>query len=435
MQTLGLDIGTTSISAVVCEEGAVLASKTIDNDSNIGGETWESLQDAGIIFRLAKSLVESLLMDFPDLSAIGLTGQMHGILYLDAQGNPVSPLYSWKDGRGDLPYSESETWAQHLSNVSGHALSTGFGGVTHAFNVARHLVPEEAVVFCTIGDFIAMKLSGGATPLIHPTNAASLGFFDRKKNIFDLVALEKVGLSPSLFPDLARDDYLEGDLHGVKIAPAIGDNQASFLGATEEDKQALLINFGTGSQISLYSPNYMALPGLDTRPYMDGGYLLVGAALAGGLSFAYLENFFRKTVAMVTGKEEKCYGSMMATLDRADPEDFTRAPVISPLFQGSREDPSLTASITGLRPDNFTPLHFIIGMMKGMSRELYLMYEIYRDRGGKRPDRLIGSGNGLRLNPYLRAIVEEDFGGRLELSGQTEEAAYGAAMYAGKFTR
>lgn len=434
MLTLGLDIGTTSISAVVCEDNSVIASRTIDNDSNLSGEEWESLQDAEKILALSCELLTSLFAEFPAISGIGVTGQMHGILYLDAEGDPISPLINWKDGRGDLLADDQKTWAQDLSQQTGYRLSTGYGALTHYVNEKKGWVPQGAKVICTIGDYIAMKLAGRKSPQIHPTNAASLGLFDLQKGSFDQLALKKVGINPDLFPEVSKEGFLGRTEKGKNVVQAIGDNQASFLGASEGAKDSLLINIGTGSQISIYSPHYMEISSLETRPYVDGGWLLVGAALSGGLSFALLESFFRQSVKMVTGEEKNCYGPMMEFMEDIDPRSLKNAPVISPLFYGTRQDPTLTTSITDLHPDNFTPQHFIFSMMKGMSHELYQMYEGYLAQEAKRPEHMIGSGNGLRRNPYLVQIIEEEFGGQLHLSGQIEEAAYGAGLYASSFT-
>ena len=114
MKTIGIDIGTTTISAVVMEtEGRkLLASRTIPNGSFIQTDReWERIQDVSLLMNKAKELLDSFLEEFPDTKAIGLTGQMHGMLYTDAAGRCVSPLYTWEDGSGhglwagDLPLS------------------------------------------------------------------------------------------------------------------------------------------------------------------------------------------------------------------------------------------------------------------------------------------------------------------------------------------
>lgn len=87
MKTLGLDIGTTSISAVVYDtESGVLTAKSVQNGSFLPSHGWERLQDPGVIFGKATALITQLLEIHPEVQALGVTGQMHGILYLDGNG-------------------------------------------------------------------------------------------------------------------------------------------------------------------------------------------------------------------------------------------------------------------------------------------------------------------------------------------------------------
>ena len=428
MKVLGIDIGTTTISAVVYAEGqGVLTAKTVSSDSFLPGESWEKIQDPKVIYNKAMASIHEMLALHPDIQAIGVTGQMHGIVYLDAAGDPVSPLYIWQDGRGDLPYDGSTTWAGHLSIITGYEVATGYGMVTHCYNLNHGLVPENATVFCTIHDYLAMKLAGRTVPLTEPTDAASLGLFDSPNGCFDAAALRVSGIDCALVPGLITDPCLGVGPLGIPVYAAIGDNQASFLGATGGRTDVLLVNMGTGSQISVYSPDYMKTTTLETRPFPDGGWLLVGASLCGGRAYALLENFFRQTVKMVTGSESSVYDAMARLLDTAE---VTDAPTVCTLFQGTRKDPTLRGSVTGLSTENFTPLHLIQGVMQGMADELFEMYRGYLDLGGQRPAAMIGSGNGLRKNPHLCRIMEKTFGCPLILSENNEEAACGAAIYA-----
>ena len=429
MKTFGLDIGTTTISAVAYDsDRGVIASRTVKNDSFLTGESWERIQAPAVIEAAAMESVAVLLAEHPDVTAIGITGQMHGILYLDGNGTPVSPLYTWQDGRGDLPHPGGGTWASQLSEQSGYELATGYGLVTHAYNLHHGLVPKEATVFCTIHDYLAMKLAGRTRPVMDASDAASLGFF--RRGDFDRTALAKAGIDDCFLPQVADDPRLGVSAWGIPVYAAIGDNQASFLGATGGRTDVLLVNMGTGSQISLYSPDHLQTATLETRPFPDGGWLLVGASLCGGRSYALLENFFRQTVQMVNGSADSVYDSMERLLDASvAPVDY---PAVNTLFQGTRKNPTLRGSITGLSTDNFTPLHLLYGVMQGMADELYGMYRGYLDLGGKPPAVMIGSGNGLRKNRHLRRIMEKTFGCPLILSENMEEAACGAAIYAAR---
>lgn len=431
MKTLGLDIGTTSISAVIFQEKTgVLEAKTIANGTFLPSEGWERLQDPAAIWQKASALAETLLQRHPDVQAIGVTGQMHGIVYLDTDGEAVSPLYTWQDGRGDLPFDETASWAEHLSALSGYPLSTGYGMVTHFYNLHHGLVPENAVCLCTIGDYIAMKLAGLTRPRIEPTNGASLGLFHLGNRCFDPEALLRADIDGAILPKIADTPLLGIGALGIPVYAAIGDNQAAFLGAVGDRQDALLVNVGTGSQVAVYSSKFLRVPGLETRPFPDGGWLLVGASLCGGRSYALLESFFRQTVKMVTGSEQSAYAAMNHALEEAG--NVENAPCTTTTFQGTRQDASLRGSISGIGIDNFTPVHLMHSFMNGMAQELYGMYRSFLDAGGTAPETIIGSGNGLRKNVHLCRTFEAVFGCPLILSSCEEEAACGAAMYAAK---
>jgi len=428
MKYLGLDIGTTSISAVVSENGTVLESLTCPNDSfMIGAHSWERMQDPNKIRNAALASVETLLSHHTDVSAIGVTGQMHGIVYLDRFGNPVSPLYTWQDGRGDCLYDDAHTYASVLSMRTGYSLASGYGMVTHFYNIQRGLIPDDAVVFCTIHDYIAMVCAGQTVPMIEASDAASLGIYHVKDRIFDCAAMEQAGISTDMLPEQACAEPLGYYHDRIPVYPAIGDNQASFLGAVGENMHSMLVNVGTGSQFSVYSPDYLECSVLETRPFPTGGYILVGASLCGGYAYALLEGFFRQTADMLGVSTESCYPAMARMLESAEkPQNL---PTILLLFSGTRQNPSLRASISGLDTDNLTPQHLVWAMLYGIAMELYGMYCSYRTIAGEALP-LVGSGNGLRKNRALQKCFAEVFGTALSLCTNEEEAALGAARYA-----
>ena len=86
MKTLGIDIGTTSVSLSVLdgESGEQVKAVTVGNDSFIEtAEPWARLQDAEAIRHKVLEETERILSEYQDVGGIGLTGQMHGILYVD----------------------------------------------------------------------------------------------------------------------------------------------------------------------------------------------------------------------------------------------------------------------------------------------------------------------------------------------------------------
>ena len=427
MKILGLDIGTTTVSAVVWQDGRVLDSVTEKNDSFLQTDhSFERLQDVSYISRIAFDVVEQMFAAHSDIKRIGLTGQMHGIVYLDAKGNAVSSLYTWQDSRGDLLCENGESYAAYISRITGHSVASGYGMVTHFYNVRNDLVPATATSFCTIHDYLAMLLAGNTKPIIDPSDAASLGLFDVKKGCFDLDAVSKIGVDKTMLPCLAETAVIGRYKGRADVYVAIGDNQASFLGALDGNRNGMLVNVGTGSQFSVYSRDYMVGDLLETRPFPSGGYLLVGASLCGGRAYALLEKFFRQVGEMLGCQCDSVYGSMERLIQEEAPDDL---PKIVPLFCGTRKDPTYRGSIEGLTAENFTPQHLIFGMMEGMTYELYEMYQSYLRSGGE-PVALYGSGNGLRKNKRLQICFEKMFEQNVIICDQPEEAATGVAIFA-----
>lgn len=428
MVSIGLDIGTTSISAVAFDSDyTVLDALTIPNQAALPSpRPWERLQDPAVILRLSLDAVQALGEKFPQAACVGVTGQMHGIVYLDATGEPCSPLYTWQDGRGDLEAPQGGSYAQRLSALSGYPMSTGFGLTTHFYNVLHRLVPADAVTLCTIADYVAMAISGRTRPLVDPSNAASLGLYRLTEDSFDLQALEAAGMDPALLPAVGRGLLPEVGPLGLRVAAAIGDNQASFLGAANGDVSRALINLGTGGQFSAYTDQARLVPGLELRPFPGGGFLLVGASLCGGKAYALLEQFFRQCVEMVTGAPcPPCYDAMARMLGAELPPD---CPVVETTFNGTRQDPTRSGAFLQVTGRNFTPLHWTYGLMQGMLQELYQMYQAYCSVCPS-PSGLVGSGNSLRKNRRLQELAQARFSLPFFLSPNREEAACGAALY------
>lgn len=201
MKAIGIDIGTTTISGVVVEvderrNSTVIEAKTIQNGSFIGtSNEWERIQDAEKIIQKAKVVVDEFIDKYPDAHNIGLTGQMHGIVYLNAEGRSVSPLYTWQDGRGNICDDKTgKSLLKEIEEKCQYKAASGYGLITHLYNEKHHLVPIEANTFCTIMDYLGMCLTKRAHPLVHVSNAASFGFFDVQKKCFETDWLNKISL-------------------------------------------------------------------------------------------------------------------------------------------------------------------------------------------------------------------------------------------------
>lgn len=479
MKAIGLDIGTTTVCGVLVDTktGELLDAKTLTNDSVIESvHTYERTQDADKILVKCKNILEEYLSEQEDIMSIGVTGQMHGIVYVDENGVAVSPLYTWQDGRGDLccpdiqndiqkklTVADSEivenidngnkvadnaevaelgnsaiTYAAELSKITGYHMASGFGLTTNYYNTKHGLVPEEAKSFCTIPDYVAMSLAGEKRPKMHQTMAASLGLYNMKAGDFDRTSVEKAGMNPELLPEVATTSTTCGaytaDMEKypayagktIPVAVAFGDNQASFLGSVNQDCKVLL-NVGTGGQVSVYSEELIKADGIECRPYLKGSYLMAGSSLCGGYSYNLVKRFFEEIYALAgVGCPKDIYSIMNRIAGEAAEKEKTLT--VDTRFNGSRENPALTGSITGLTVDTFHPGDLAYGVLRGLCEELYQFYNVLPEKL-KDGSHFVGSGNGIRKNPLLQKIASDRFRMKLRIPKYAEEAAYGAVLF------
>ncbi len=422
MRSVGLDIGTTTISAVIVDfnKKEVEKSYTIDNDSFIHTEyEWEKIQDADKIIKKTVKLLETILNEFDNIGWIGLTGQMHGILYVDKEGKNISPLYTWQDGRG-------ENICKDMAKRYGVKVSTGYGLVTHMYNLKNNLVPKNAAKICTIMDYLGMVLTRRKEPYIHSSNAASLGMFDVAKKCFMKEELKKLAVDIDILPKVTDSYDVIGVYKGIPVMTAIGDNQASFLGSVKNMEKSILVNMGTGGQVSVLSDKVCIGEGIECRPFNEGKYLIVGSSLCGGRAYALLQNFFKSYTEAAGVKGIDHYAVMASLLDNENIHN--KKLCIDTSFSGSRANPDKRGSITNIDTNNFTPQAFIRGVLEGMADELYQMYSAVDEEVKLNKKIIVASGNGIRKNVHLQRIMEAKFRMKIQMAQNMEEAASGAAM-------
>ena len=408
MKVIGIDIGTTSISGVVldAESGNIVKTKNLNSEAFIDTlNDWEKIQSVGKIISIASEILDSFLDEFwGEILAIGLTGQMHGIVYVDSEGSAVSPLYTWQDGRGNLSYGDT-TYAEYLGSFS------GYGNVTDFYNRENGLVPKDAVTYCTIHDYLGMVLCKNKRPILHSTDAASLGLFDVERKVFNYS-----------YEALVTDAFeIIGTYKEIPVSVAIGDNQASVF-STLKDEGELLINVGTGSQISIVSNHPIVSDNVESRPYLDGKYLIVGAALCGGRAYSIFKDFYKALFDAAECKDVDVYGVMAKLLENKAETSLC----VDTRFAGTRAKSDIRGSITDISVDNFTPSDLTFGVLNGMMRELNDMYQSM----GEVRKGIVGSGNGIRNNKALVRVAEQVFGDKVKIPRYTEEAACGAALFA-----
>lgn len=417
MKAIGIDIGTTSICLVLYdkESDCVLESINIENCFLQGGY-W---QDPERIVSDIKKNLDTLLRMGEDVAVIGISSQMHGILYIDKNGKAVSPYYTWKETCG-------KEAAKLLYEKTGYPMYTGYGTVTHFVMQEKESIPEMATGFVNIGDYLVMRLCGLNRIKTDCSIAASFGGFQIEQNKFDKEKLLSAGVDISYYPEVEKYGKEAGKYGGVSVMSAVGDNQASFYAAVGNEEGVISINVGTGAQVSVWDYALEPVSESEVRPAITEGYLYVQASVNGGKVYEKLADFFREVIRSFTGQDIDVYEKMEYLGRERNETDLT----VTPALYGGRGKQQGVGSMDNITAENFHPADLIRAYVAGMAEELYRAYVRLplKLRDGRR--KIIASGNGIRKNRLLVHEIEKRFGLPVGFVKWEEEAAVGAALMA-----
>lgn len=453
---LGLDVGTTTVTAVVLDgaTGSVVGSGSVPNaaevtstrDKKRGRSEWDAER---MLAASGEAVRQALANARCSVDGVGVTGQMHGVV-VDCDGEPCGPFIGWQDRRGaDVMGKNSASTVDRIDAEIVRAQldervcrpKAGYLGPTLLWLAEQGKIPEGAVS-SFLPDWVAARFTG-TRPVTDRTNAAGSGLYDVLSDAWALDVADAVGLNRVLLPEVRQSGTAAGRVtleasgltglnEGTPVCVACGDNQASFTGSVGMTEETVLVNVGTGGQMSVRTDLKAACGDLELRPYLDGGYLLVGPGVVGGRTFAWLRDFFAEVGSSLYHAKidpDLLYERMLDQASRieAGSDGLTAEPILT----GTRSNPARRGLLAGLAPTNFSTGHLTRSLLEGVAQQFLLLYDQALQAGVGLRTRLVGSGNGLRRNALLRDCVKAAFGMPVSLPVHTEEAAYGAALLAG----
>ena len=444
---MGIDFGTTKIAVVLVDPGTkeIIASRsketcayTHDHDLLKKEQDVEKIRD--VFISCIKDI--STNTDF-EIVSIGLTGQMHGILGLDAKGDPVTNFVTWQDERGNKTGPEGKTLLIEMEEKGGkRPIASGFGVVTLYDWVVNNNIKALAKI-CSLPDYFGMKLTGKNSPSMDYSMAHSTGVFDIGSLSWDFGYISRLGIDKKYFPDVVPMTTVSGMLNSkllsnlqsknaIPVSAAIGDNQASFIGSVKKHMESILINIGTGSQISFVMEDLEKIEStlkidnydIDVRPFIENKYLVAGSAISGGCVYESIKTFFTKTGEELFGGDvsDIIWQKMEKSALKVENREGLR---VYPLFAGQRSDPEARGRIEGLGLNNLTPSNLIYATLEGIAE---ILKDMIDDSIINEKKYLVGSGNGLRKNAALKMIIARVFKKELIIPSIEEEAALGAAI-------
>ncbi|XP_042287087.1 sedoheptulokinase [Thunnus maccoyii] len=448
---LGLDVGTTSIKAVLLdsESRSVAASHSIPTTSDISDSSGIKAkeQDTVRIIDTLNRCVGLLPRDkLQHVRSIGLSGQMHGVLFWKAKSGcdwsngdfftarDASQLITWQDGRcsssflSSLPQPDS-----HLS------IATGFGCATILWYMKhRPKFLEDFTAAGTIQDYVVSMLCGLDRCVMTPQNAASWGFFNTSSNQWNTDILKGTGFPLHLLPQCVPSGGLAGktcsDWHGIPagtpVGAAMGDFQCSVYSCMSARTDAVL-NISTSAQLTYAMPADFKPPdspqpasSISFFPYFDSSYLAVAASLNGGNVLAtFVEMLTAWMKELGAELNELClYEKLICSALNQETSDLR----VSPTILGERHNPLCLGQVTDISASNLSLGHVTRALCHGVLDNITSMMPAERlQQAGV--SRIVGSGSALARNEVLRQEVERAFPQPV-VYGQNADSAVGVAM-------
>lgn len=293
---LAIDVGSSSIKAAVVaiEDGSWLTTRrwptpTPVPDQPLGRHETHAQSIAAAI----RHIIDDLCEQFPSISAIGFSTQMHGVVLTDEQNRAISPFISWQDDRANERFSDGDSLVDVVRRqVSSPVFArTGINprAGLGALNARRWLdenpvLASDARRVHTLGSFILASVVG--VYCTHLTNAAALGVVDIRVGRWENELIERLGLDDLEFPEIQHEfnpvSTVERNGRHVEIFPDIGDHQASVYGSQRDDADSISISLGTAGIAARTSPKLVPSERYEVRPYVGGRYLQTISRLPGG---------------------------------------------------------------------------------------------------------------------------------------------------------
>jgi sugar (pentulose or hexulose) kinase len=450
-KVIGLDLGTTTITGVVwdTEQGEILRLARRRNDSALKpASPTRAEEDTGRLQTLALQVLAELAAAGDPVEGLAMTGQMHGLICVDGESRPLTPLISWQDHRTAEPLADGSTTLEQMHarladldwTINGCQLQHGYGAATLFWLEQQGELPAGTQRICTLTGWLTALLTSRPA-VTDPTFAASWGVYDVVDHAWNGAFLERLGLDERLFPPVQPPGERLGGLApdvaqqvglppGLPVFNPLGDTQATFLGSVADVDGAVMVGLGTGGRICWLAPGFEPpSERVETRPLPQRRYLRrylrVGASLCGGEAYAWLNRTVRAWLAEFGAgvAEEAVYERLNAlAAERGD----TAGLRVRTTFLGVRGDPAIQAgAIEGITLETMDLGALARATLLGTVDELHGFYAGHGGQGAGH-SHVVATGGAIRNNPLLPGLIGERFGLPVETLELRETGAVGA---------
>lgn len=426
MSAFGIDVGTSGVKGLALDgEGRVLAAAEAEYPLSTPRPGWAE-QDPEDWWRAAQDVLGRLRAAAGTPSCIGLSGQMHGLVTLDAHDRVLRPAILWNDQRTGAECIEIERrlGLARLIELTGNRALPGFTAPKLLW-LRRH-EPDLYARIARIAlpkDYVRLRLCGEhATDVADASGTLLLDVAQRRWSQEMLDALE---LDPTWLPPVLESPLQSGVTpEGVPVAAGAGDQAAGALGVGVERPGPASVVLGTSGVVFAALQRYAADPRGRVHAFchaLPDTWQAMGVMLSAAGSLHWLQAILRADYDTLTAEA----AAWPAT---------TEGLIFLPYLAGERTphaDPDARGAFDGLslRHDRGA---LVRAVLEGVAFGLRDSLDLVASLGGVGGAPVLGrvSGGGARSQEWLRIVASV-----LELPLQRvavqDAAAFGAALLGG----
>jgi xylulokinase len=422
---VGIDVGTSGVKGLaVAADGSVLASAERTYPLSTPRPGWAE-QDPEEWWRASEAVLAELRAAVGTPSGIGLSGQMHGLVALDARDRALRPAILWNDQRTAIECAEIERTIglERLISLTGNRALPGFTAPKLLW-LRRH-EPDVYSRIARIGlpkDFVRLRLCGEHATDVSDASGTLLLDVARRRWSGDVVSA--LGLDAGWLPPALESPAISGHTaDGIPIAAGGGDQAAGAVGVGVDRPGPVSVVLGTSGVVFAALERFAADARARVHAFchaVPGCWHAMGVMLSAAGSLRWLRDVAAPGVA---------YDDLLASAAAwpAGVEGLMFAPYLA----GERTphaDPDARSAFTGLsiRHDRGALVRAVLeGVAFGLRDSLELVCDL-----GARPESGRVSGGGARADLWL-AIVASVLDLPLERVAVDEGAAFGAAILGG----
>jgi xylulokinase len=274
MFILGIDLGTSSLKAVLTDETeAPFAAATVPIATSNPRPGW-SEQDPRDWWSALRKALQSLRREQPEafraVRAVGLSGQMHGAVLLDERGDPCRPAILWNDGRAMRECEILTAAVPDLGRIAGVLAMPGLTAPKLLW-LKTHEPESFACIWKVVSpkDFLRFRMTGEA--ITDMSDAAGTLWLDEAARDWSDAMLEASGLGREAMPALVEGSAAAGAVRPallrelgidgpIVVAGGAGDVAAAAVGIGAVEEGDAFISLGTSAQFFVAGERYCPLP-------------------------------------------------------------------------------------------------------------------------------------------------------------------------------